>query len=188
MSARSGLSAVAALVMTVSGVFKRMGEVAGVAARLLGLLLAVREQLVDLVDQRADLQREILGDAGLRARADRDHFAPDPAQRPQAVERLQRGEHQKPGAERGEAGDQRRAQVPDLAVDHVARLGDLEPPADIAAGQDDIALDDAQRLAGEFAAVVGVQRDVVVIARRAGGGPTRERDGKVSAPVPLTWK
>ena len=37
---------------------QRMGEVAGVAARFLGLLLAVGEQLVDLLGQRLDLVRE----------------------------------------------------------------------------------------------------------------------------------
>ena len=109
-----------------------MGEVAGVAPRFLGLRLAMGEQFVDLVDQRLDLAREILGDAGLRARTDRGDFAPHPAQRPQAVKGLQRGQHQQPDAKRGEAADQGRAQVADLAVDRVARLGDLEPPADLA--------------------------------------------------------
>ena len=35
-----------------------MGKVAGMPPRFLGLRLAVREQLVDLVDQRLDLPRE----------------------------------------------------------------------------------------------------------------------------------
>ena len=38
---------------------QRMGEVAGVAPRLLGLGLAMREQLVDLLGQRPDFGREI---------------------------------------------------------------------------------------------------------------------------------
>ena len=44
---------------------QRMGEVAGVAARFLGLILAVRQQLVELADERIDFAREILADAGL---------------------------------------------------------------------------------------------------------------------------
>ena len=61
---------------------QRMGEVAGVAPRFLGLRLAMGQQFVDLVDQRLDLAREILGDAGLHAAADRGHLAPHAAQRP----------------------------------------------------------------------------------------------------------
>ena len=96
------------------------------AARLLGLRLAMGEQLVDLVDQRIDLAREILADPALAAAADGDHLAAHPAQRPQAVERLQRGQHQQAEAERGEAPEQGAPQVADLAVDDLARLGDLE--------------------------------------------------------------
>jgi hypothetical protein len=40
---------------------ERMGEVAGVAARFLRLLLAVGEQLVDLLRQRLDLVGEVVG-------------------------------------------------------------------------------------------------------------------------------
>ena len=50
---------------------QRMGEIAGMAPRFLGLRLAVREELVDLLGQRSDLGREIVADAGLVARADR---------------------------------------------------------------------------------------------------------------------
>ena len=110
---------------------QRMGEVAGMAPRFLGLRLAMGQQLVDLVDQRLDLAREILGDAGLGAAADGGHFAPHAAQRPQAVNGLQRGEDEQAGAERGEAANQGRAKFADLPVDRIARLGDLEAPADV---------------------------------------------------------
>ena len=123
-----------------------MGEIAGVAPRLLGLRLAVREQLVDLLGQRPDLGREIVADAGLVARADRGDLAADAPQRPQAVEGLQRGEHEQADAERDEAPDQGRTQAVDLVVDRLARLRDLEAPADLRSGQDRVALGDAQRL------------------------------------------
>ena len=88
-----------------------MGEIAGVAPRFLGLLLAMRQQFVDLVHQRIDFAREILGDAALAAGADGDHLAPHPPQRPQAVARLERGQHQQAEPERGEAPDQGGAEV-----------------------------------------------------------------------------
>ena len=53
----------------------------------------------------------------------------------------------------------------DLVVDRLARLGDLEAPADLRSGQDGVALGDAQRLGvggGEFVAVVKVRLDVLV--------------------------
>ena len=43
---------------------QRMGKVAGMTPRLLGLRLAVREQLVDLLGQRPDFGREILARCG----------------------------------------------------------------------------------------------------------------------------
>jgi hypothetical protein len=55
VSARSGFCAVAALVMTVSGVFQRMGEIAGVAPRFLGLYLIVDEEGVQFLGERLDL-------------------------------------------------------------------------------------------------------------------------------------
>ena len=77
-----------------------MGEIARVTACLLRLLLAVREELVDLLGERADLGREIRPDAGLLARSDRGDLAAHPPQRPQAVEGLQRCEDQQADAER----------------------------------------------------------------------------------------
>ena len=67
---------------------QRMGKVAGMPPRFLGLRLAVREQLVDLVDQRLDLPREALGHARLGAAADRRHLASHAPERPQPVNRL----------------------------------------------------------------------------------------------------
>jgi len=72
---------------------QRVGEVAGVPPGFLRLCLAVREQLVDLLGQRPDFDREFGADAGFRAGADRRDLAPHAAQRPQAVERLQRDQN-----------------------------------------------------------------------------------------------
>ncbi len=147
---------------------ERMGEVAGVAPRFLGLRLAVGEQLVDFFGQRPDLRREIRADAGLLARADRGHLAPNAPQRPQAVDGLQRGEDQQSQPQRPEAPDQGLAKPVDLVVDRLARLGDLVAPTDPGAGQGDVALGDAQRLVvpsrRKFVAVVEMGLDVVVVA------------------------
>ena len=107
---------------------------------------------------------------------DRGDFAPHPAQRPQAVERLQRRQDQQPDAERGEAPEQGRAQFVDLLVDDLARLRDLEAPADLRARQDHVALGDPQRLGWprrEFVAVVQVR-----LRRRCG------RSATLQPPVP----
>ena len=56
-------------------------------------------------------------------------------------------------------------------------------------GRIDVALEDAQRLAGEFVAVVDVELGVVMAAvdpQRA--GPTASATGKCSVPSPLIWK
>ena len=145
---------------------QRMGEVAGMPPRLLGLRFAVREQLVDLFGQRPDFGREILADAGLLARPDGGHFATHAAQRPQPIEGLQGGEDEKADAQCGEAPDQGLPQAMNLLVDGLARLRDLESPADLRSGQDRIPLRDPQRLGvirdREFVAVVEVRLDVGV--------------------------
>ncbi len=71
-----------------------MGEVAGMAPRFLGLALIVIEQLIELLDERADLVRKLRLDPRADPRADRRHGPAQAAQRPQAVGRLQRGEDQ----------------------------------------------------------------------------------------------
>ena len=80
----------------------------------------------------------------------------EPAERPEAVERLQRGEDDEPEPEQREGADQRAPQHRDLRVQPVAALRHLEAPADGRSGQSHVALDDAQPLVGELAAVVGV--------------------------------
>jgi hypothetical protein len=62
--------------------FQGMSEVAGVAARLFSLRLAMREELVDFLGQRADFGWKGLGNAGRFARADQRDFAANSAQRP----------------------------------------------------------------------------------------------------------
>ena len=166
---------------------QRMGEIAGVAPRFLGLRLAMGEQLVDLLGQRPDLGREIVADPRLLARADGGDLVAHPAQRPQAVEGLQRGEHEQADAEREEAPEQRRAQALDLVVDRLARLRDLEAPADRRARQDRVALGDAQRLGmvgrRKFVAVVEVRlRRRHALSTRAGAGPTASATGRSRRP------
>ena len=139
-----------------------MGEVAGVAARLFGLVLIVGEKLVDLLGQRLDLVGKGLRDAGLRARPDCGDILPDAAKGPEAVEGLKRGEDQQANAERQETPEQGGAKLADLCVDHLARLRDLETPADVRPGQDHVPLGYAQRLAFELVAVVDVDVDVTV--------------------------
>ena len=148
---------------------QRVGEIAGMAARLLGLDLVMREQGVQLLGQRLDLARQPLLDPRLLARADRGDRAAHAAQRPQTVDRLQRGEHDQAEAENAERADQGPAEHADLLVERVAALRDLEAPAHRRAGQADVALDDAQPLRREFVAVVGSGP-----RRRHGGRPTRQ--------------
>jgi hypothetical protein len=134
------------LVSTVSGVFQRVGKIAGMAARFFGLRLAVGEQLVDLFGERADLAGEILADPRLLTRADHRNFAAHASKRPQAINRLQRGQDQQAGAKDRKAPEQGRAQLLELLVDQLPRLSDLKSPAHLGAGDDRVALGDAQRL------------------------------------------
>ena len=170
---------------------QRMGEVAGVAPRLLGLHLVMGEQVVDLVGQRLDLAREIARRCAVCV-PERigDHLAPHPAQRPQAVERLQRGEDEQAEAEHGEAARSGSRRSSLICSSIVSRdWATWKRQRTWLPGRTDVALDDAQRLAVEFVAVVGVQLDVVVAAgRRAGGGPTASATGRCPAPSPLIWK
>src|SRR4029078_7070415 len=139
-----------------------MREVAGVAPRLLGLFLAMDEQLVQFVDQREDLAREVFADPALRAGTNGDNLLPHAPQGPKSIESLERGQDKQPDAQRGERTDQGRPQLLDLAIDDFARLGDLESPTDIGARKYNVALDNAQRLILEFTAIVGVESDVVM--------------------------
>ncbi len=151
---------------------ERMREVAGMQPRFFGLFLVMREQRVEFVDHRLHLERQRGGDAALLSAAHRGDRAADMAQRPQAVEGLKRREDDQPEPEQSEAGDQRRAQRPRLHLQHVARLGDLEPPFRLAARQHHIALGDAQFLVGELVAVIDMENLVVV------------RVGRVEPPFP----
>ena len=100
VSARSGACAVAALVMTVSGVFSAWARLpAWRRASSACASLCASSWLISSVSGRISVGKSS-PDAGLRARADRGDFAPHPAQRPQAVEGLQRGQDQQADAER----------------------------------------------------------------------------------------
>jgi hypothetical protein len=136
---------------------QRMGEIAGVAARFLGLLLIVSEQRVHFLGERRDLARQAFVDARLGPGSDRDDRAAHPPQRPQAVNRLQRGQHDQAERKDAEGAHQRAAQHPDLLVELLAILRDLEAPKHRRAGQADVALGNAEHFgrggAVEFAAV-----------------------------------
>ena len=70
-----------------------MGEVAGVAARFLCLRFVMRNQRVQFLDQRRDLDGEGAGNPiGAPAAHPRD-LQPKLAQRQQAIESLQRRQH-----------------------------------------------------------------------------------------------
>src|SRR6478672_9521116 len=107
-----------------------MGQVSSVPSCFLGLRLAVRQELVDLLRQWPDLDREFVADARLVAGADVGDFVAYAAQRPQPVESLQRREHQEADAQREEAPEEGEAQASDLVVDALTRLSHLEAPAD----------------------------------------------------------
>src|SRR3954469_4215683 len=106
-----------------------MGEVAGMAARFLGLRFIMLEQLIDLLRQGPDLGREILANPGFLTGADRGDFTTNAPQRPKPVEGLKSGEDEEADAEREEAPEQSGAKPVDLQIDRLARLGDLEAPA-----------------------------------------------------------
>ena len=131
--------------------------------------------------QRMDFLRIILGDAVLPPRPNPDQFLPHPSERRQAIKRLQCRDDEQPGPQRGEAPDQRRSQRLDLLVNPLARLRHLEPPTDLRLRQDDIALDDAQRLIGEFLAVILVQINVVVRLDFQPPVPQRSRRKRIRA-------
>src|SRR3546814_9116299 len=68
--------------------------------RFLGLFLIMREQRIELVDHRLHFARQRRGDAAALPPAHRRDRTPDMAQRPQAVEGLERRENDE--AERSE--------------------------------------------------------------------------------------
>ena len=88
------------------------------------------QQLVDLLRQRANLDREFVTDASLVARANVGDLIAHSPQWPQAVESLQCSEDEQSDAEREEAPEQSEAQAVDLFVDGLTRLDHLEAPAD----------------------------------------------------------
>ena len=74
--------------------------------RLFGLSLVVRDQRVELVDQRRHLARQaLLRDVLRLARSHVDDRQAQLAQRPQPVKRLQRRHHEKAEAERSQIFD-----------------------------------------------------------------------------------
>ena len=187
VSARSGLCAVAALVIDGQRRLQRVGEVAGVAPRLFGLHLVMLDQRVQFLGQRLDLARQPFLDPRFLARADRRDGAADPAQRPKPVNRLQSGEDDQAEAEDTERTQQGAAEDADLFVDHVAALRDLEAPAHRRAGQADVALDHPELLLGEFVAVV-IMGIVVAVARPTSSRRSQsEREGRARRPAPLIW-
>ena len=175
--------AVAALVMTVSGVFSAWARLpAWRRASSACASLCASSWLISSVSGRISVGKSWPMRVLSPERIDGD-FAAHAAQRPQAVEGLQRGEDEQADAERGEAPDQGRAQPVDLVVDRLARLRDLEAPADLRARAGSRR---ARRCAAarhgrdrEFVAVVEVRLHVVMACRRrAAAGPTASATGR----------
>jgi hypothetical protein len=108
------------------------------------------------LDHRRDLDRQPLVDAGLHAGAHRADLAPDLAQRPQPVGRLQRRHQDQAEAQGRERSDQRLPQRLDLFVEALAGLRDLEAPERVRSRQTGIALHDPQRLVLEGAGIEDV--------------------------------
>ena len=145
-----------------------MGKVAGVAPGLLGLLLAMREQLVDLFGQRPDLGREIVGNPGFACQIGSLPLRAAPGAAAIARKTVcSAASINRPRPSTREAPEQGFAKLADLAVDHVARLRDLEAPADRRAGQDHVKLGHPQRLAVEFRRVVNMRVGVEMSAGHA---------------------
>src|SRR3546814_5453704 len=122
-----------------------MGEVAGVAPRLLGLHLIMGEKLVQLLRHRLDLLGESFLDPGFLARADRRDGLAHAAERPQAVEGLDRGQRDEAEAEEAEGAHHRPAEDTDLLVEPGAALRHLDRKSTRRYGQPPVATYDAQR-------------------------------------------
>ncbi len=145
---------------------ERMGEVAGVGTRFLRLALIMREQLVQLLHHRRDLDRQAFVDPRDPARPHRRDRTPHLAQRPQPERRLEGRHHDQAEAQDREGAHQRPSQDGDLLVEAAAILRHLEAPDDRRSGQARIALHHAQRLVLELVAVIDVGALVAVIAAR----------------------
>ena len=122
---------------------ERMGEIAGVAARLLGLALVMLEQRVELLDHRRDFDRA--SRRSTRRRLARAHPR-DLLRAPGAAATARRRSAAPPSRSArapssSEAADQRAAQRVDLRVEPVAALRDLETPAHRRSRQHHVALE-----------------------------------------------
>src|SRR5690606_18691144 len=148
---------------------ERMGEVAGMRARLLRLLLRMFEQGVELLDHRLDLERERVGDAVAPGRADAGDGAAYPAQWPEPVPGLRHRHEEQPDPEHRERPHEDRADTGDLLVELGARCGDDEVPLGLTAGQGDGPFDHAQRLVLELVRVFVVR--LAVSFRKVGLEP-----------------
>ncbi len=132
-----------------------MGEVSGMHARCLRLLLIVLEELVQLHHHGRDLGREIGGDPPRRTRAYSGDLRGHPAQRPQAVGSLDRRHADETEAEQAERPEQRRPDRIDLCIERASALRHLEGEDDRARRQHGTPFDDPQRLPVEAVAVIG---------------------------------
>ena len=135
---------------------QRMGKVAGVAARLLGLTFVMFDQAIQLLDHRRDLDRHRPIDPRGAARAHLRDFQSHLAERPKPIEGLERGHHDQTETEQKETADQRASHHADLVVEPVAAGRHLKTPANVRSGQLYVAFEDAQLFAGELVAVEGI--------------------------------
>ena len=123
----------------------------------------MRDERVQFLDQRRDLDRHVARDTVDPPAAHLGDLQPQFAQGKQAVKGLQRRQHDQPEPEQQEAAHQCPAQHVDLRIEPAAALRDLKAPARLGARQRDVALDHAQFLVAELAAIIGVNAAIVVI-------------------------
>ncbi len=143
---------------------QRMREVACVQPRLLRLAFVVRDQRVQFLDHRRQFDRQRTRHAVRLARTHPRDLLAHPAQRPQPVEGLERGQHDQPEREQRETAHQCPPQHRDLRVQAIARLRDLKPPLQLRSRQRHVLFDDAKLLILELHTLVGMGGAVVVIA------------------------
>ena len=151
--------------MTVSGVFSAWARLPAWRRASSACASLCASSCVDLLGQRADLAREVLARSG--------SARPSGSRRPRGAPGAAATGRRRPAARRARAGRAPSTAKLQIRVVRSSLIWSSMISRDCATwkrqrtrepGRIDVALDDAQRLAGEFAAVVGVDVDVVVAA------------------------
>ena len=145
---------------------ERVGQIAGMGARFFRLPLIMGKEGVQFLHHRQYFGRHRFCHPAFLARPHPDDFQPHLAQRAQAVDRLQRRQHEQPERQQRETLEQGGSQCLDLRVQSRPRLRHHEQPVRVRSGQHHRALHDAQVLAGELLAVIDVQLAIIMFGRR----------------------